>query len=322
MSQEVRTSNFFILGAAKSGTTSLAHQLGRHPEVCFSEPKEPVFWELEYGRGLSYYRERYFQHCSGQRVAGEGRVFNLYLPYVPERIRKSLPEARLIAILRSPVERAYSHWWHRLTRGYERRPFTTAVGEELTELAAGRRFGARERESLWRENFFPNTAGTYTADLKHVPILEMGLYAEQLRRYYDAFPTAQIKILLFEELAARPAVVLEEICGFLGLDPALLPAGGEPRNVALDNIKGRLAFELERISWNLGLNQWVSKGVRTRVRRLLSRQQAERPPMPLEVRRRVADLFGPPNQQLEQLIGRDLAAWNSHVTAEPTGSSR
>lgn len=289
--------------------------------MCFSEPKEPVFWEVEYDRGLRYYRERYFRHWSGECAVGEGRVFNLYLPYVPERIAASLPDAKLIAILRNPVDRAYSHWWHRVTRGYEQRSFAAAVGEELTALAAGRTFPARECEPLWRLNFFPNTTGKYTADLKRIPVVEMGHYAEQLGRYYALFPAGHLKVLLFEDFVSRPQAVLAEICAFLNIDPTALPTGAQPQNVALESVKGRLAFGLERISWKLGVHDLVPKETRTRIRRLLSRQRQQRPPVPTELRRRLADHYVELNRQLEQLIDRDLAAWNaSAAAATPVGN--
>src|SRR5204862_1223537 len=104
--------SFFVVGAAKSGTTSLHVYLDQHPDIFMSKPKEPFFFEAEYDRGPEYYYRRYFGGWNGQREVGESRHRNLYFPYIPARIHSYNPNARIIAVLRNPAERAISHWWH------------------------------------------------------------------------------------------------------------------------------------------------------------------------------------------------------------------
>src|SRR3972149_6925354 len=143
--------NFLVLGAAKAGTTSLCHYLAQHPDVFIPEVKEPIFFDAEYERGLDYYWKKYFSRWSGQPAVGEGRVFNLYLPFVPPRIRESIPGAKLIAVLRNPVERAYSHWWHRFSYRDEILPFHEAIRENLSRIARGILFEGGNGARLWRD---------------------------------------------------------------------------------------------------------------------------------------------------------------------------
>lgn len=303
---------FLVLGAAKCGTTTLCHALGRHPEVFVSDPKEPVFFEREYERGLEYYRSRYFRDWSGEKAAGEGRVYHLYLPFVARRIRETAPEARLVAILRDPVERTHSHWWHRRTRGNERRSFGAMVEEELARLDADETFPLRESAELWRENFFPEAP--IHADLRQVPIVELGHYAEQLRRYFDLFPARQLRVLFFEEFIREQERQVRKLWEFLGVDPGAAVPGPGAKNPAEGEIKSALAFRLEKLSWSLGLIRWIPKPVRTAVRRLLSRS-AERPAMSGRVRRRLEDHFEEPNRDLARLLGRELPGWGEPARA-------
>ena len=143
--------NFFILGAARCGTTSLYRYLQRHPDVFMATPKEPKFFEAEWSEGAEYYWSRYFTDWDGEPLAGEARPANLFLPFVPERISRLAPEARLLVILRDPVHRAYSSWRLRRLNGLEPAGFAEVVRDNLASLESGRTFAGEEGERLWRE---------------------------------------------------------------------------------------------------------------------------------------------------------------------------
>jgi len=192
--------NFLVLGAAKAGTTSLCHYLAQHPDVFIPEVKEPIFFDAEYERGLDYYWKKYFSRWSGQPAVGEGRVFNLYLPFVPPRIRESIPDAKLIAVLRNPVERAYSHWWHRFSYRDEILPFHEAIRENLSRIARGILFEGGNGARLWRDGLVHPHAMATT----HRVYLDAGLYARQIRRYLDLFPASQLKVMFYEDLVSDP----------------------------------------------------------------------------------------------------------------------
>ncbi len=134
--------NFFILGAARYGTTSLYRYMQRHPDVFMSSPKEPKFFEAEWDRGADYYWRRYFSGWGGEPVVGEARPANLFLPYVPERVHRLAPDAKLVVILRDPVQRAYSQW--RLARldGLDPAGFAEAIEDNLASL---RRFRLHQK---------------------------------------------------------------------------------------------------------------------------------------------------------------------------------
>lgn len=316
MSRPPRKPTFLVLGAAKCGTTSLCTALERHPEIFLSRPKEPRFFESEYDRGLEYYWQKYYAGWRGEPVVGEGRVYNLYLSFVPERIRESLPHARLVAVLRDPVQRAYSHWWHRVTRGYEQRGFAETVRQELQEAATGAQFQAARDPAAWQQNSFPGAQPT-EADAREVRYLEMGYYAEQLSRYRRLFPGNQVRVVIFEDMVERPGPTLLELLEFLGADPDRGAAGLPSRNAALGRRKGRVAFLLERVAWALRLNRLMPKQVRTAVRRALS-SRAERPEMEEDVRRRLYAHYGPRNRELEEFIERSLSAWRLEAGAAVT----
>lgn len=301
---------FLVLGAAKSGTTTICRELATHPDVLLSDPKEPVFFELEYSEGAEFYWRKYFRHWDGQAVAGEGRVYNLYLPYVPERIEETSPDAKLIIALRNPVDRAYSHWWHRVTRGYERRSFKDAVDQELREFERGQSFEAKLTENSWRNNFFPNTANLYSADVKEVRYLDMGLYPEQLKRYFCRFPREQIRIVLFEELVESPGAILEDLWEFLEVDPRMGIPEPAAHNTASVQVKSRLTFTIEKLSWATGLVHIVPKGVRARIRRWLPQTSVARPPMDVRVRRRLEIHFSSSVAELAPLLDRKGETWN------------
>ena len=299
-------STFLLLGAAKSGTTTLYHMLSRHPRIQFSNPKEPVFFELEFEKGLEHYLHTYFQAWSGEPVIGEGRVFNLFLPYVPERIHRVLPEARLVVILRDPAWRAYSHWWHRTSRGLERRSFADVVETEIRSLDAGRSFPLKESEAAWRTNVLPGALPGETPTLREVPIVEMGYYADQIDRFVGLFGQEALMVLFLEDLRRDLGRTSERLLEHLGLEPAGAPAGYEPRNVARDRVKSAWAFRLERLAKTTGVHRLVPKAVRRAGIELIGTRMIPRPEPDDEVMRRLDEHYASHDRRLTELLGEEL----------------
>jgi len=308
----VELPNFLILGAAKSGTTSLYYYVGQHPDVCLSQPKEPLFFESEYERGLGFYWERYFGQCNGQSAIGEARVYNLYLPYVPQRIRDSLPHARFIAVLRDPVDRAYSHWWHRYTRRIERLSFEDAVADNLETLRAGPRFEGDAGALEWQRGLFRNMNGT-----RYRTYVDLGYYAEQLGRYLELFPRERLKVILYEELVSDPAAVARDVWGFLGVDPEVELEDLRAQNVANPSLTPWYERALLRAykASNLGVVLPASWKLRARaaeaaLRDWLEEDPIDRPPLAAETRRDLGEHFAAHNETLAALLGRDLSHWS------------
>lgn len=193
--------SFLVIGAQKAGTSALFKMLATHPELLAPEVKEQHFFDREevFALGADHYRAQ-FPHPSGRRAHSfEATPSYLYLPQVPARIHAMLPEARLIAILREPVSRAYSAW--NMFRSFapegprghlhDPRPFAQAVEDEM----AGRT---------------PNWVHHY---------LDRGLYSRQLERYHALFPRERLLVVRYTELKRDPASVLERVVRHTGLSP-------------------------------------------------------------------------------------------------------
>jgi hypothetical protein len=299
---------FMILGAAKCGTTSFYRYLDQHPDLMFSSPKEPVFFEAEYERGLDYYWSEYFADWSGHPVVGEARTHNLMLPYVPARVHACFPGARLAALLRDPIDRAYSHWWHRYSRSLERLPFREALEANLERLESGLLYEGEEGAARWARDLTRNRVNYST---RHGHYLELGCYAEQLERYLALFPSSQLKVFFFENLSADPVAVTREAWKHFGVDASHALESLAAHNTAWDRQRSRLQQKLagaplERFQ---ALRRWVPPGLGRAVDRALAGRPAQRPSMARGDEAWLLEYFEPHNRRLEQLLGRPLADW-------------
>lgn len=202
----------FILGAAKCATTTMHAYLNRIDGVCMSEPKEPVFFEAEYELGLWHYQRRYFRQWRGEAIIGEARQRNLYLPFVPQRIFNTNPNARLIAMLRNPVDRAYSHWWHRYSRGIEALGFEEAIHADLERISRGYDYTTTREQRIHQRTLDAVGPGLYRT------YVDGGYYDVQLERYLALFPRDQILTILFDDIIQRPFDVIRETEAFIGTD--------------------------------------------------------------------------------------------------------
>ncbi len=300
---------FLLLGAAKCGTTSLAYYLSQHRSVFFSEPKEPTFFEAEWERGLDHYWRTYFAGWSGQPAIGEGRVWNLYLPFVPARIREALPHAKLVALLRDPVERAYSHWWHRYSQGQESLDFAHAIAADRARIERGEGFAGEEGARRWR-------AGLEGDSTRHRALLDLGFYAEQLERYLALYPASQLEIVFHEDLAADLPRVMRKLWTLLGVDPDVAVGDADPRNVGRDRVRSPSARRVELAGRRLGLRQLVPRALRPKLRGLLFERGGRRPRLDPGLCRELRAYYDPHNARLERLTGRDLSAWRERRAAE------
>jgi hypothetical protein len=204
-----RHPDFLIIGAQRCGTTSLFHFLAGHPQVAVPPIKEIHFFDRQYEKGMDWYR-RCFAVTGGRAraratIRGEATPSYVFHPHAVQRIRADVPEARLIVLLRSPVDRAYSHYWHSVRLGHETLSFEHAVAREPERLAG-------ELEKTERD------AG-YTSDaLVQHSYLSRGIYADQLARVFRHFPRDRVKILKSEDLYAAPQAVFDEVAHFLGIE--------------------------------------------------------------------------------------------------------
>lgn len=285
--------DFYVLGAAKSGTTSFHEWLAQHPDICMSNPKEPFFYEAEYDRGIDYYWDRYFGHYGGERIAGESRHRNLYFPYIAERINECTPEAKFIIVLRDPVRRAMSHWWHnyRRTKNVESDWYDVAFRKNINRVMEGKSISSKEEVSFYESHFDPN--GIYTT------YVDTGYYAEQIERYFDLFKREKFKIFLFEEVVKNPKRAIMQAFHFLGVDTSFT----ENVDLTARNRARLLRFGRKAIT------NFVRQPIGTSfVQRFKDMYQ-----QPKSIDDETLDLlnnhFAPHNKKLERLLSIDLRAW-------------
>jgi hypothetical protein len=199
--------DFVVIGAQKGGTTTLFEHLRRHPDLCLPADKEAPFFNRPelFSRGVDHLFGTYFPH-----PLPEGKLLGTVTPQYmciagcAERLASAFPSARLMAILRDPVDRAYSHYRMAVRRGMEERSFNDAIAAMLADDRAID--AARTSKAL---------ADTYVA---------WGEYGRVLSDYRDRFPAEQLLVTYTDDLEQDPAGVIAAMHGFLGV-PVLLPEG-------------------------------------------------------------------------------------------------
>ena len=267
---------FLIIGAMRSGTTSLAAYLADHPDVFVARQKEVHFFNREFGRGLDWYRAQ-FAEARGETAIGEATPAYMSHPDAPARIAKALPGARLVATLRDPVDRAYSHYCFMRGFGRERRSFAQAIAED----------DASPSQALM---------GNY---------MTFGRYLPQLERVTAVFPRSSLLVLLFEDLRSDPEGTFAAVCRHIGVDDTFRPPNlGKALNPPHQLRSQRLMLAMvrwhawRRLPFKLGerLDRWNRTPVRY-------------PPLDPELRRELVERTAAERAALAAWLGRDLSAW-------------
>jgi hypothetical protein len=203
-----------ILGAQKGGTTSLFSYLVRHPAVLAPFRKEVHYFDLNFRWGHRWYRAHFpTERERARRQAELGREpltldaspYYLFHPRAPERAAAVTPGARLLVVLRDPVDRAYSHYHHELRAGREPLSFEEAIEAEEARL--------RGEEARLRVDH-----RYYSYNHHRYSYLTRGLYARQLRAWLARFPADRLHVVVSEDLFREPARTLAEVHAFLGVD--------------------------------------------------------------------------------------------------------
>jgi hypothetical protein len=286
--------NFLIIGAMKSGTTALYYYLEQHPEIYMSPVKEPNFFSSQEQENaadavtnIGTYQDL-FRGGSGKKALGEASHSYLYEPRAAAEIKRYVPEAKLIAILRNPVGRAHSHFLHMVRTGME----------PLDDFAQALR---EEEVRIHKERTFQDYIGR-------------GLYYQQLKRYFGTFPQEQVRVYLYEDLSGAPISTVQDAFRFLKVDDSFVPdvslrrnVSGQPKYKTLDGLLRRQSrikhaakiYLPARMRWRL------SKTFDD----LKTRNLAEPPPVQSKVRRHLIGVYREDILKVQELIHRDLSGW-------------
>ena len=261
-----------IVGAPKCGTSSLAVWLRDHPDVYVVPEKELFYFTSEWERGQKWYEQCFAAH--GESAVGEATPTYLHEHRAHARLASVIPDAKLIAMVRNPVDRAYSHYWHWRERKGDERSFDDAI---VPELSGG-------------DDVF----------------LAPGRYAEHLRALGEHVPPEQIKTVVFDDLASDPAAVYRDVCSFLGVDGSTGPE-------SVGSVENSFRYYYPRWLWAVFVRVRIGRFLPGRAGAALYRAMVRTadpyPPMDDRVRARLADYFAEPNADLGRMLGRDLTHW-------------
>ncbi len=292
--------SFIVIGAARSGTTALYQYLQRHPDIFMSRIKEPNYFAFEgcpldfKGPGAEFVNnsiaswEDYcalFANAPPDAKTGEASPLYLYSQQAPACIKRRLPQVKLIAILRNPIEQAYSHYL------YARAQMIEPLANFEEALAAQPSRLGKNWQPMFQYSEFPR-------------------YAEQLARYFEHFDREKIKIFLYEDYLKDPQSVLREIFAFVGVDSAFSPVlaphvnmGGNPQSVFIQWLIMR-PNPISRIFRAL-----LPLATRRKIRDVISRKNVDREEIPTAARILLWAALREDITQLQTLIGRDLSHW-------------
>ena len=281
--------NFIIIGAYKSGTTSLYHYLRQHPDIFMSDIKEPNFFAHEKKADLMRQAARtenlidnidaytdLFSSAENEKALGEASPIYLGTPIAAKRIKEMIPDVKLIAILRQPIDAFYSD--HNMCIRDKRKlenDFRGRVKDVENRIRSGKISGP--------------------------------MYYKQLKTYYDLFDASRIKVYLYDDLKNNRLALIQDIYEFLGVDNTFSPddskrhnLGGLPKSNALNNLL-RKALKKKKIKKMPFLRNILSQ--------IQQANMTPFPPLNPEVRTELTDIFSEDIKSLGELINRDMSSW-------------
>ena len=296
--------NTLIIGAAKSGTTSLYDYLCQHPEAFMATPKEPRFFAYaenppamtgpgdassNEAAGAVYTLDAYqelFAAATTESVVGEASPVYLYDVDAPRLIQKHCPDATLIAILRNPIERAYSHFLHLVRSGREPlRDFEAALDAEDERVAEGWEWSWHYRR--------------------------MGQYGAQIERYLQHVDRDRLHVYRFERLREDPVQFAQVVYRALGIDASFVPdtslrrrATGFPKLEWVQSFIHDSAHPIRQLSRYV-----LPEALRDRILTTVKNANLKKPPMSDDAQIRLAETYQEDVERLGTLLDRDFSDW-------------
>jgi hypothetical protein len=308
--------NFLVLGTAKAGTSSLYAYLKQHPDVFLSPTTELNFFahegcdlnfrgprDIEYmwDDSLVSTYEDYLKQFAGvdrEIAIGEVSTHNLYSARAPALIKRYVPNAKMIAILRNPVDRAFSAFSHMVRdRREETSDFRAALAREPARIR-------NNWEPLWHYK-------------------SMGLYGVQLSRYLQTFDRKQIRVYTYDDFVARPLEVVQDIFAFIGVDAKFAPDMSEKYNVSTMARSHQLQdMMMGKSLVRSTLRSLVPASARSRIRNYILEHNVKRLRLDSKMRRELTAAYQEDIRLLERLLGRDLSQWLMANSKSSLGASR
>jgi len=286
--------DFYVVGAGKSGTTSLWAYLKKHPQVFLPKMVEPTYFvtappppslKSRYCTGNLEAYQRLYDDANGCKAVGDKSVGYLWDRNVAERIHAVAPQARIVIILRDPVERAYSHYQMSVRHGGESLSFLDALQRDNSESV--------------RSNYWWN---------QHQMYVELGLYYEQVRRYLETFGREQVGVYLLEDLETDPLRVMSELCRHIGVDPALLDTE-EIKRVRNPGVvpRSKWLYDVARFTVSRKLRDKIlPRSVDVWLRQSSLLYKPYRRQWTVEEAKYLQSIYEPDLCRLEELLGRKL----------------
>ncbi len=239
--------NFIGVGAQKSGTSWAYTCLYEHPEVCAPIKEIHFFSRPRFSEGKGWYEE-HFKKCELGKLNGEFSTSYLYSKEAPERIHSLYPEAKLIAILRNPLDRAFSQYRNAIKAG------------EIAESVSFEEYTAKEES-----------------------VLAQGLYAGQLERYFARFKKEQVLVLIYEDIRKDPILFMRRIYEFLGVDPTFVSSmvhdeinvARTPKHVFVDRVMHHISELLRRVGFDRFVHLIRRSGIPDLVRSMNTKKSSE-----------------------------------------------
>jgi hypothetical protein len=309
--------NFLVVGTGKAGTTSLYHYLGQHPDIYMSPVKEPCYFASEVRvenletRHLKHVRRqsaalagilndgkpvnalgwlfsewddylRLFQNATSQTAIGEASPVYLWSESAAARIASHLPNAKIVMILRDPAERAFSQYLHQLNTGLTHTTFRQ-------HLARCMRYRGQKLSVYY-------------------PLLEIGMYYEQVRRYLAHFPRNHIRIYWYEEAWRDTDSLFADLFEFLGVDNTFRPDMSQKSLTRRAPRFPVLNYAAKGLEWTHQLYQAVPSALRAPIRKLLS-DKPRNLALDRKDREYLVDFYRDDIEKLATLLNRDLSGW-------------
>ncbi|GBF80990.1 sulfotransferase family protein [Aphanothece sacrum] len=294
--------NFIVIGAVKSGTSSVYSYLKEHPQVYMSSIKEPKFfqWDGENRRFSTKLDDKIYQNAiktfdeykalfsevKDETAIGEASVSYLYNKEAPGRMHRRFPDLKLIAILRHPADRAFSHYLHTKWLGHEPLSFSEALAQENQRI-----------EANWGPSWHYR---------------KQGFYYEQINRYKSLFDESQFKIYLYDDLGKDSLNVMQNMYQYLGIDTTFIPDISKqynvrsfPKNQILDQIINKPNVFKDKLK-NLLPNDWRKNWVTS-----MKRKNSWKPKLDPQLRQELTEGYKEDIIKLQDLIDKDLSLWIS-----------